>query len=216
MMVTVAGKPEFVTAWKRARNEALTQKKVLKGWESTGIFPRDRSKALNSRFTVQADAVTPGEPDRSKTPDQSSALHENDHETPKNSRQVRDLVLRTLAVDSVHVSPSQRRSIWTLQKAFDALTAKNAASEQEIKQLKEALQRQRPQKQRRVLPRAQQAFMDIEDVSQAKDQLRDEVERGRPRRSRRYRQNRRSETPEIEDNWDHEIEEVLDEIQVIS
>ena len=56
----------------------------------------------------------------------------------------------------------------------------------------------------------------MEDVSQAKDQLRDEVERGRPRRSRRYGQNRRSETPEIEDNWDHEIEEVLDEIQVIS
>ena len=154
MIVTVAGKPEFVTAWKRARNEALTQKKVLKGWESTGIFPRDRSKALNSRFTVQADAVTPGEPDRSKTPDQSLALHENDHETPKNSRQVRDLVLRTLAVDSVHVSPSQRRSIWTLQKAFDALTAKNAAHKQEIKQLKEALQRQRPQKQRRILLRA--------------------------------------------------------------
>ena len=114
------------------------------------------------------------------------------------------------------MSPSQRRSIWTLQKAFDVLTAKNAAYKQEIKQLKEALQRQRPQKQRRVLPRAQQAFVDMEDVSQARDQLRDEVERGRPRRSRRYRQNRRSETPEIEENWDHEIKEVLEEIQVIS
>lgn len=53
----------------------------------------------------------------------------------------------------------------------------------------------------------------MEDVSQAKDQLRDEVELSRPRRSTRHRQNRRSETPEIDDNRDEEIEEVLEEIQ---
>ena len=52
MMVTVAGKPEFVAAWKRARNEALTMNKILRGWEATGIFPRDRSKPLNSRLTA--------------------------------------------------------------------------------------------------------------------------------------------------------------------
>ena len=86
IIATVTGKPEFVAAWNRARNEAMTQKKILKGWESTGIFPRDRSKALNSRFTQMADAQTPSEPERSKTPDQSAPLDGNDLETPKNSR----------------------------------------------------------------------------------------------------------------------------------
>ena len=69
MMATVAGKPEFVAAWKRARNEALTMDKILRGWEATGIFPRGRSKPLNSRLTAQADAQTVGEPECAKTPD---------------------------------------------------------------------------------------------------------------------------------------------------
>lgn len=152
-MSTVAGKPEFLAAWKQARNEALTKKNILRGWETTGIFPRDPSKPLNSRLAKRADAVTPGE-QRSKTPDQGDApLPENDL--------------------------------------------------------------QRPQKQRRVLPRAQHAFIDIEDISQARAQLRDEADRVRPRRSTRQQLNWRSETPEIEDSPDQEIEEVLEEIQVM-
>ena len=54
----------------------------------------------------------------------------------------------------------------------------------------------------------------MEDISQARDQLRDEADRVRPRRSARQQPNRRSETPEIEDSQDQEIEEVLEEIQV--
>ena len=154
--------------------------KILRGWESTGIFPRDRSKPLNSRFTKQADAQTPGEPERAKTPDQSAALEENELQTPMNSRQVKELGCRVFAADSAPATTAQRRGLWKLQKAFDVLTAKNVAHEQQIEQLKAALERQRPRKQRRVLPRAQQAFVDMEDISQAKDQLRDEAERGPP------------------------------------
>lgn len=54
----------------------------------------------------------------------------------------------------------------------------------------------------------------MQDIWQAKDQLRDELERARPRRSARHTQNRQPETLEIENNWDHEIGKVLDEIQV--
>ena len=119
-----------------------------------------------------------------------------------------------LAADSASATIAQRRDLWKLQKAFDVLTASNVAHEQLIEQLKAALERQRPRKQRRVLPRSQQAFVDMEDISQARDQLRDEADRVRPRRSARQQPNRRSETPEIEDSQDQEIEEVLEEIQV--
>ena len=153
--------------------------KILRGWEATGIFPRDRSKPLNSRLTAQADAQTPGEPERAKTPEKSAAIDENDFETPKNSRQVKELGLRVLAADSASATKVQRRGLRKLQKAFDVLTASNVAHEQLIEQLKAALERQRPRKQRRVLPRSQQAFVDIEDISQARDQLRDEADRVR-------------------------------------
>lgn len=55
----------------------------------------------------------------------------------------------------------------------------------------------------------------MEDISQAKDQLRDEVEGGRSRRSACRPQNRRLESPQIEEEPDQEIEEVLEEIRVI-
>ena len=214
MMVTVAGKPEFVAAWKRARCEVLTMDNILRGWESTGIFPRDRSKPLNSRLTAQADAQTPGKPERAITPSQSTALNENEPKTPTNSREVKELGLRMLVADSASATAAQRRDLWKLQKAFDVLTASNVAHEQLIEHLKATLERQRPREQRRVLPRSQQAFVDMEDILQARDQLRDEADRVRPRRSARQQPNRRSETPEIEDSQDQEIEEVLEEIQV--
>ena len=214
MMATVAGKPEFVAAWKRARNGAMTKEKILKGWESTGIFLRDRSKALNSRLTRQADAVTPGEPERSKTPDQDTALDREDLKTPKNSRQVKELGSLVFAANGLPTTATQRRGLWKLQGAFDDLTTSVADQEHQIEQLKGALERQRPQKQRRVLPRSQQAFVDMEDISQARDQLRAEADRVRPRRSLRQAVNRGSEPLEIEENQDEEIEEVLEEIQV--
>ena len=54
----------------------------------------------------------------------------------------------------------------------------------------------------------------MEDISQARDQLRAEADRVRPRRSLRQAVNRGSEPQEIEENQDEEIEEVLEEIQV--
>ena len=84
---------------------------ILRGWESTGIFPRDRSKPLNSRLTAQADAQTPGEPERAKTLDQSAALNENEPKTLTNSRQVKELGLRMLVADSVPATTAQRRGL---------------------------------------------------------------------------------------------------------
>ena len=78
---------------------------------------------------------------------------------------MKELGLRVLAADSALASAMQRRGLWKLQKAFDILTASNVAHEQENEQLKAALERQRPLKQRRVLPKSQQAFVDMEDIS---------------------------------------------------
>ena len=161
-----------------------------------------------------ADAQTPSEPERSKTPDQSAPLDGNDLETPKNSRQVKEFWSRVVAADGVSETVIQRRGLRKLQQGFDELTARVASNEHEIEQLKSALERQRPRKQRRVLPRSQQAFVDLQDVEEARDQLRDEADRIRPRRSARYGAEPGSEVSETGNNWDEEIEEVLDEIQV--
>ena len=216
MMVTIAGKPEFVAAWKRARIEALTKEKILRGWESTGIYPRDRSKALNSRLAIQADAVTADAPDRPKTPDRALQASENHLQTPKNSKELRELETSVLAEDGLPQTAGVRRMSRQVQKALDTLNANIVGLQHSQEQLKAALERQRPQKQRRVLPRAQQAFVDIADIQQAKDQLRDEAESQRPRRSMRHQQNRRSESPQIEPDQDEEIEHVEEEIRVQS
>lgn len=140
-MATVAGKPEFVAAWKQARGEAITKEKILRGWESTGIFPRDRSKPLKSRLTKQADALTPGKPERAKTPDQSAALTGIDLQTPTNSRQLKELESRVLAADGAQQTVARRLGFRKLQKAFDSLSAKVVEQEHQIKQLKGALER---------------------------------------------------------------------------
>ena len=48
-------KPEFLEAWNRARKVAFTPANIASGWLATGIFPRDRSKPLNSRLARQRD-----------------------------------------------------------------------------------------------------------------------------------------------------------------
>lgn len=121
---------------------------------------------------------------------------------------------RVVVADSVSETVIQRRGLRKLQQGFDELTARVASNEHEIEQLKSALERQRPRKQRRVLPRSQQAFVDLQDVEEARDQLRDEADRIRPRRSARHGAEPGSEVSEAGNNWDGEIEEVLDEIQV--
>ena len=63
----------------------MTKEKILRGWESTGIFPRELSKPLNSRLTMKANAVTLGEPERPKTPDQDLEMVEIQLQTPRNS-----------------------------------------------------------------------------------------------------------------------------------
>ena len=92
--------------------------------------------------------MTPREPERSKTLNRSAPLNRNDLETPKNRRQVKELTESVLVMDSELVTMTQRRGLWKLQKAFNDLTAKNVAHEQEIEQLKAALKRKRPLKRR--------------------------------------------------------------------
>ena len=46
-------KPEFLEAWMGAWNDAFTPSNIAAGWLATGIFPRNRSKPLNSRLARQ-------------------------------------------------------------------------------------------------------------------------------------------------------------------
>ena len=125
-----------------------------------------------------------------------------------------ELETSVLAEDGLPQTAGVRRMSRQVQKALDTLNANIVGLQHSQEQLKAALERQRPQKQRRVLPGAQQAFVDIADIQQAKDQLRDEAESQRPRRSMRHQPNRRTESPQIKQDQDEEIEHVEEEIRV--
>lgn len=102
--------------------------------------------------------------DRPKTPDRALQALGNHLQTPTNSQQLRELETAMLEEDGLPQTAGVRRISRQVQKALDALNATIVELQQSHEQLKAALERQRPQRQRRVLPRAQQAFVDIADI----------------------------------------------------
>jgi hypothetical protein len=56
-MESFPGKPEFLDAYSRVRNKVIKSSNIKAGWKATGIYPRNRLKALNSRY-VKINAIS--------------------------------------------------------------------------------------------------------------------------------------------------------------
>jgi hypothetical protein len=105
-------KPEFLEAYSRAREIATTPGNVLSGWKATGIFPRDRKKALNNSYVRSNNQVR-------KTPKSQVALNPVLHNfdiglspiesgTPKCSRNILKLAQQARDVDPIFGNPVAR------------------------------------------------------------------------------------------------------------
>lgn len=91
-------------------------KNVQQQWFNDEMFNDDDlkqwkfdSKALNSRLAMQADAMTADAPDRPKTLDRALQDSENHLQTPKNSKDLRELETSLLAEDGLPQTAGVRR-----------------------------------------------------------------------------------------------------------
>ncbi|KAK2041719.1 hypothetical protein LZ31DRAFT_633202 [Colletotrichum somersetense] len=174
-LTTTLKKPEFLEAWMDARLESFTASNIAAGWRATGIFPRDRSKALNSRLARQH---LRDQPDSSlwRTPEAPEArelaiMSGIDISTPTSSRQINIIAKDLRSMDPAHRSPTFRSFQSKLGKALDEETVKISTLSEGRDQLAAASESQRPQKRQKVREITQEAFVRITDVGKVKEEL---------------------------------------------
>ncbi|EGU72267.1 hypothetical protein FOXB_17224, partial [Fusarium oxysporum f. sp. conglutinans Fo5176] len=116
-------KVNFIRAYAKAREAGMRKKIVLSGWRLIGNWPINRHKAL-SHPEIQPDREKLLEQFKTRSPPQ---LHSDD--TPKTSRQVRDL--------AKHRSRPTRRTYSKIAKGLEALEMKVAVQNGRITGLEE-------------------------------------------------------------------------------
>ena len=168
-------KPEFLEAWMAARRDAFKPSIIDSGWRATGIFPRDRSKPLNSRLARQHTRDRP-ESDlwRAATPPEDPGLAVMtglDIATPRSSRHINVIARELRSMDPAYRSPTFKTFQKKLGKALDEATVQISELREQRDQYAVALERQRSQKRRKVKETAQQGFIRVADVRRVKEEL---------------------------------------------
>ena len=168
-------KPEFLEAWNKARKEVFTLANIAAGWKATGIFPRDRSKPLNSRLARQLDQDLPDRPStpeiRPREPDSLAAMSAIVFATPKSSQQVNAIARDLRRLEPAYGLPTFRFFVRKLGKTLDQAAGQISSLTHERDQLAAALERQKPQKRRKVCATAQEQFVAIQDVRRVKREM---------------------------------------------
>ncbi|KAF4335137.1 Fot2 transposase [Fusarium beomiforme] len=136
-------KVNFIRAYAKAREVAMTSKNILSGWRITGNWPISRAKALRHP-EIQADRVE-------TTPEPVAYLGSDD--TPKTSRQIRDL--------SRNKSPGSRKRYSVIARGFEAQEQAIAAHAGRITSLEEEVARLKRGKKRRAIPNPNRRFMTL-------------------------------------------------------
>jgi hypothetical protein len=161
-------KPEFLEAYSCAREIFSTPGNVLSGWKATGIFPRDRKKALNNRYVRSNNQVR-------KTPKSQVALNPFLHNfdtglspiefgTPKSSRDILKLAQQARDVDPIFGNPVARQLFRKIGKGLDQHIIQNATAETRSNFLQKALDRMKPKKRKRVVPVPDEEFVRMAGV----------------------------------------------------
>lgn len=119
-------KVEVIEALYKARLDALTPAAIKRAWATTGIWPRDRSKPLSSRFVIleeegvarpRIEAPTPVQ--RPKTPDFAALVTPGVFHTPTSGQTILQ-TSRKMALQSVAIgSGPHRRFYLKAAKALD-------------------------------------------------------------------------------------------------
>ncbi|KAI8710704.1 HTH CENPB-type domain-containing protein [Fusarium sp. LHS14.1] len=171
-------KVNFVRAYAKAREAGMRKEVILSGWRFTGNWPINRRKAL-AHPEIQPDKEKVVE--RFKTPSPPQ-LHSDD--TPKTSRQVRDL--------AKHRSRLTRRKYSKIAKGLGALEMKVAIQNARITGLEEQVSQLRRGKKRKAVPNPNRRFMALAEALAAEEALPN------------------SKEAEIEVDMDEEVESVIE------
>lgn len=139
-------KVNFIRAYAKAREVAMTSKNILSGWRVTGNWPISRAKALRHP-EIQADRIE-------TTPDRVPYLGSDD--TPKTSRQIRDL--------GRNKSPGSRKRYAVIARGFEAQEQAIAAHASRITSLEEEVARLKRGKKRRAIPNPNRRFMTLSEA----------------------------------------------------
>ncbi|KAJ3454743.1 hypothetical protein MRS44_013343 [Fusarium solani] len=121
----------------------MTSKNILSGWRVTGNWPISRAKALRHP-EIQADRIE-------TTPEPVAYLGSDD--TPKTSRQIRDL--------GRNKSPGCRKRYSVIARGFEAQEQAIAAHAGRITSLEEEVARLKRGKKRRAIPNPNRRFMTL-------------------------------------------------------
>ncbi|KAI8406457.1 hypothetical protein FOFC_13927 [Fusarium oxysporum] len=171
-------KVHFIRAYAKAREAGMRKDIILSGWRFTGNWPINRHKAL-THPEIQPDKEKV--PERFKTPSPPQ-LHSDD--TPKTSRQVRDL--------AKHRSRPTRRKYSKMAKGLEALEMKVAVQNARITGLEEQMAQVRRGKKRKAVPDPNRRFMALAETLTAGEALPD------------------SKKAEIEVDVDEKVESVIE------
>ncbi|KAG6989434.1 Pogo transposable element with ZNF domain [Fusarium oxysporum f. sp. conglutinans] len=155
-------KVNFIRAYAKAREAGMRKEIILSGWRFTGNWPMNRYKAL-ARPEIQPDKekVLEG----FKTP---SPPHLDSDDTPKTSRQVRDL--------AKHRSRPTRRKYSKIAKGLEALEMKVAVQNARITGLEEQVSQLRRGKKSKAVPNPNRRFMALSENLAAGEALPDSKE----------------------------------------
>lgn len=144
---TPVDKINFIRAYSQAREDGMTEKNILSGWRVTGNWPISRAKAL--RHPEIQD-------ERPNTPPNPSSPYLGSDDTPKTSRQIRDL--------SKNKTPTTRRRYRIIAKGFEAQEQVLVAHTTRITSLEEEVARLKRGKKRKALPNPNKRFMALGEL----------------------------------------------------
>jgi hypothetical protein len=167
-MESFPGKPEFLNAYSRVRNEVIKSSNIKAGWEATGIYPRNRLKALNNRY-VKINA-TPGSTFRQPVipvlpiPDFAVEFSPMEFSTPKSSRDVFRITEKLRKINPNFGKPIARQLFAKLDKGLNAHIINIFSIETRNEFLEQALEKTRPKKRKKVLPAPNEKFVRIANV----------------------------------------------------
>lgn len=143
---TPVDKVNFIRAYAKARETAMTEKIIRSGWRVTGNWPISRTKALRHP-EIQAD--------KEEAATKTVPYLESD-DTPKCSRHIRDM--------AKNKTPSTRRRYAMIAKGFEAQQQALAEHEIRIASLEEEAARLKRGKKRKAIPNPNRRFMTLSEA----------------------------------------------------
>jgi hypothetical protein len=167
------GKEEVFHAYSIARKQALSPMYITAGWATTGIWPRDRNKALENRWMTNEPKTS------SKTLAQPVILLQPAPDfneissfiiitTFKGFRDIFNLYQTLYITNESFGKPVGRLAFRKLAKAFDLLNAELTESRFRCEALSEYLKKARSKKRKAIKMGVQDAFVQIMDVRKVK------------------------------------------------